>query len=293
MKENANPTIYKISKKGAREGNASRNTLVATPFLKRLDCELASEFDSPFHHDPSQILTPTERSIQCALSSIDESSRRSHEGKGKPLGLLHEAGIRTTYGNASQSKGGSNIFVDTRSLHPFKPISTPLDDNSEPSDGSKRNRRGPPLNNEWDGRRDPITNEEIFDIIRNIQDPEHPLTLEQLNVVNLDHVQVHDHLSSNTDANAHKHSTIDVKFTPTIPHCSMATLIGLCIRVKLLRSTPSRFKINVVINPGTHASEFAINRQLNDKERVIAALENVHLCKVVNKCIKNGMLDGQ
>ncbi len=77
--------------------------------------------------------------------------------------------------------------------------------------------------------------------------------------------------------------------SPTIPHCSMATLIGLCIRVKLLRSLPRRFKVTVKINPGTHASELAINRQLNDKERVIAALENVHLLSVVNKCISNGM----
>ena len=34
-----------------------------------------------------------------------------------------------------------------------------------------------------------------------------------------------------------------VEFTPTIPHCSQATLIGLCIRVKLLRTLPSRFKV--------------------------------------------------
>jgi metal-sulfur cluster biosynthetic enzyme len=52
-------------------------------------------------------------------------------------------------------------------------------------------------------------------------------------------------------------STVDVLFTPTIPHCSMATLIGLCIRVKLLRSLPPRFKVRVNIRAGTHASEEA------------------------------------
>lgn len=36
---------------------------------------------------------------------------------------------------------------------------------------------------------------------------------------------------------------VTVMFTPTIPHCSMATLIGLCIRVKLLRSLPRRLKV--------------------------------------------------
>jgi len=69
----------------------------------------------------------------------------------------------------------------------------------------------------------------------------------------------------------------------------MATLIGLCIRVKLLRSLPMNFKVFVNIRPGTHASEHAINRQLNDKERVRAALENEHLLGIVNKCISQGI----
>lgn len=65
----------------------------------------------------------------------------------------------------------------------------------------------------------------------------------------------------------------------------MATLIGLSLRVKLLRSLPSRVKCSVSITPGTHASESAINKQLADKERVAAALENKHLLGVVNKCL--------
>ena len=76
-----------------------------------------------------------------------------------------------------------------------------------------------------------------------------------------------------------------VRFTPTIPHCSMATLIGLCIRVKLARSLPRRYKVSVRIAEGTHSSEAAVNKQLNDKERVAAAMENKHLLEVVNKCL--------
>lgn len=83
----------------------------------------------------------------------------------------------------------------------------------------------------------------------------------------------------------HDSGVVQIQFTPTIPHCSMATLIGLCIRVKLLRSLPPRFKVKVRTAPGSHASETAVNKQLNDKERVAAALENTHLLDVVNKCI--------
>lgn len=78
---------------------------------------------------------------------------------------------------------------------------------------------------------------------------------------------------------------VHVNFTPTIPHCSMATLIGLSIRVQLLRCLPARFKVTVEVTPGTHISENAVNKQLADKERVAAALENTHLIKVINQCI--------
>jgi len=40
-----------------------------------------------------------------------------------------------------------------------------------------------------------------------------------------------------------------------------------------------------MIREGTHASEVAINKQLADKERVTAALENNHLLEVVNQCL--------
>ncbi|KAK6294672.1 hypothetical protein J4Q44_G00355020 [Coregonus suidteri] len=107
-----------------------------------------------------------------------------------------------------------------------------------------------------------------------INDPEHPLSLEELNVVEQVRVRVND-----------QENTVGVEFTPTIPHCSMATLIGLSIKVKLLRSLPERFKIDVHITPGTHASEDAVNKQLADKERVAAALENSQLLEVVNQCL--------
>ena len=123
--------------------------------------------------------------------------------------------------------------------------------------------------------RDPFDAREIFDLVRDINDPEHPLTLEQLNVVQLSDVAVDDGAGR-----------VAVVFTPTIPHCSMATLIGLAIRVKLLRSLPPRFKVDVSIAPGSHASEAAVNKQLADKERVAAALENGHLLDVVNQCLK-------
>ena len=77
-----------------------------------------------------------------------------------------------------------------------------------------------------------------------------------------------------------------MEFTPTVPHCSMSTLIGLSIRTQLNRSLPPKYKCSVRIAPGTHNTEAAINKQLADKERVAAALENPYLLDVVNRCIQ-------
>ena len=71
----------------------------------------------------------------------------------------------------------------------------------------------------------------------------------------------------------------------------MATLIGLMIRVKLLRGLPTRFKVDIYIKAGKHEQEKEINKQLNDKERVLAALENPSLLKMVNTGLRDSDRD--
>ena len=122
---------------------------------------------------------------------------------------------------------------------------------------------------------DPFDTRGIFDLIRCINDPEHPLTLEELNVVTESQVVI------SKEPNPFVH----IYFTPTIPGCSMATLIGLSIKVQLLRTLPTHFKCCIEITPDTHNSEHAINKQLADKERIAAALENPHLMQVIDQCL--------
>ncbi|KAL7421091.1 hypothetical protein Q5752_003975 [Cryptotrichosporon argae] len=123
-----------------------------------------------------------------------------------------------------------------------------------------------------DAAREAIDAEEVFDLLRSVTDPEHPVSLEQLRVVSREDI----HVSGDR---------VLVYLTPTIPHCSMSTLIGLSLRVRLLRALPSRFRVDLRIKPGSHQSEHAVNKQLNDKERVQAALENAHLLAVVEGCL--------
>lgn len=63
-------------------------------------------------------------------------------------------------------------------------------------------------------KRDKITKNEVFQIIRNIQDPEHPLTLEQLNVVRLELVEVVDLKGGDDDEDNNAYSITDVNCKP-------------------------------------------------------------------------------
>ncbi|KAK8953374.1 Glucan endo-1,3-beta-glucosidase 7 [Platanthera guangdongensis] len=82
------------------------------------------------------------------------------------------------------------------------------------------------------------------DSVRDIRDPEHPYSLEQLSVLSEESIIVDE-----------KSGRIQINFTPTVQHCSMATVIGLCLRVKLMQSFPPHFKVDINVSPGSHANE--------------------------------------
>ncbi|CAI0473428.1 unnamed protein product [Linum tenue] len=82
--------------------------------------------------------------------------------------------------------------------------------------------------------------------VRDIRDPEHPYSLEQLSVLSEESISVDDKLGR-----------ILITFTPTIQHCSMATVIGLCLRVKLQECFPPHYKVDIKVSPGSHADEEA------------------------------------
>lgn len=136
-------------------------------------------------------------------------------------------------------------------------------------------------------------------------DPEHPYTLEQLKVVDDESVEI-----SMDDGNT---CCIRVRFTPTVPHCNLASTIGLCIYEKLRRELPRVLKVQqylfvtipswifmlhqestqlkkIVIFRLFLVKVILVNKQVNDKERVIAALENPPLRELVEECIKENFM---
>ncbi|KAI0564547.1 MIP18 family protein FAM96A [Gracilaria domingensis] len=130
--------------------------------------------------------------------------------------------------------------------------------------------------------------EHIFEIIRDIRDPEYPHSLEELGVVKLEYVDV-----ENPPTDSPGYGTVSVQFHPTVPHCSLASMIGLSIRAKLKESEVLEpkgehyYKLKVICIEGTHNNYRDINKQLGDKERVSAAFENPRIMRLLRECTDN------
>ncbi|KAK6413210.1 hypothetical protein LTR95_017886, partial [Oleoguttula sp. CCFEE 5521] len=128
--------------------------------------------------------------------------------------------------------------------------------------------------------REEIDEQEIYDLISTISDPEHPTSLASLAVVNLPDIFITRPASSTS-----RLSTVTVLLTPTTAHCSLGTVIGLAVRVRLEQALPPRFRIDVQLKEGTHTTADAVNKQLADKELVAAAMENGTLVGVIRNML--------
>ncbi len=134
-----------------------------------------------------------------------------------------------------------------------------------------------------DAESEPIDEQEIYDLIATMSDPEHPITLGSLAVLSLPDISIKPTMPSRPSSNLR---TVTVLVTPTIQHCSLATVIGLGVRVRLEESLPPRFRVDVRIKEGTHSTADEVNKQLADKERVAAALWNPTLQSFIKKMLE-------
>ncbi|CAH8385086.1 unnamed protein product [Eruca vesicaria subsp. sativa] len=116
--------------------------------------------------------------------------------------------------------------------------------NANPVVQAKKERIARTLNQYKDDGLDPLDIYDILSSFLNIRDPEHPYSLEQLSVLSEDSITLDDNLNR-----------ILITFTPTIQHCSMATIIGLCLRAKLKECLPLHYKVDIRVSPGSHADE--------------------------------------
>ncbi|KAI4128831.1 MAG: hypothetical protein LQ338_002531 [Usnochroma carphineum] len=177
----------------------------------------------------------------------------------------------------------------SKSKRPFGVLSSAIPESAYTPDPFNPSSSSENESSEDEDEVEPIDEQEIYDLIAPIQDPEHPLTLGSLSVVNLPDISLTPTLPPSSLApasNLPPITTVTVLVTPTITHCSLATVIGLGVRVRLEQALPPRFRVDVRIKEGTHSTAEQVNRQLGDKERVAAALENGTLMGVLRKMLE-------
>jgi hypothetical protein len=204
-KENPNPIIHATDKRTHLTQSSAQ--LLGSEQIRRYALGLqfpprsVDDFYDDIETTPASLQmpsTPEERLVAMALSQVaypKEGPNSKESDKSPNLELLQNAGFPLLHYSQLQQAMKIPSFI--------------------PSGMTK------PKNTTH--KRDPFTAGEVFDIIRNIQDPEHPLTLEQLNVVRLELIKIVDlHpdiegneeiMESNEDGNKLQFSTVSVQFT--------------------------------------------------------------------------------
>ncbi|KAG5912999.1 hypothetical protein E4U61_007554 [Claviceps capensis] len=132
---------------------------------------------------------------------------------------------------------------------------------------------------------EPIDEQEIYDLVSTISDPEHPVSLGQLSIVNINDI----HITPSPACGVPDSNTlvqVMVEITPTVTHCSLATVLGLGVRARLEKCLPPNYRVDVICRENTHSQDDQVNKQLADKERVAAALENDSLKGVLDKMLE-------
>ena len=232
-KENPNPIIHTTNKHSHASNIPAASPLIGSAAIRRYhlggspspsnsqQIDPTTEWNNTLDYDTSSIyqwgsITAEDRSVALALSAAAHASsttdNNNENSSSTRLDILQQAGFALynpktihkqckaiRYPSFTPSKHTTKINIESTE---WQTLQTEKEEEEE------------------EEKRDTITPNEIFDIVRNIQDPEHPLTLEQLNVVRLELITVVDlkgtSCSSNDSDNndiRKKFSTVHVQFT--------------------------------------------------------------------------------
>jgi hypothetical protein len=146
-----------------------------------------------------------------------------------------------------------------------------------------------------------FSREAVFQMIRHIRDPEHPHSLEDLGVVSLDGIYFCRHRRRGEKIAREKSiepvgesvgpPVLSVALVPTIPHCSLISIIGLSVLWVLRKVVPPGYEIELIVEEESHLSGAEVTKQLNDRERVEAAFENNAIIESVEGTLSAELLE--
>ncbi len=125
----------------------------------------------------------------------------------------------------------------------------------------------------------------IFTLIKKIRDPEFPYFLYVLNIITIEKILIENYILN-------QNINININVAPTYNMCTMSSIIGLSIENIIYNEysglvLKNYFPINwnwkycITILPAFHIKGLTITKQLNDKERISAAIENFSIRNIV------------
>ena len=117
----------------------------------------------------------------------------------------------------------------------------------------------------------------ILDHLRNVLDPEHPISIVDLKIVTEDDITI-------TNGN------ILIKFKPTSPFCPMGAVIGLVIKKAITDVTGKKVKVEV--REGTHVREEYVNNLINDEENYNTTIKKLEQSGLLARCLPSDSIKG-
>ena len=208
-KENPNPIIHSTNKYSHASNIPAASPLIGSASIRRYNLgspspsnsqqlniiDPTTEWNNTLDYDTSSIyqsgsITAEDRSVALALSAAAHASSTTDNNENNTstvskLDILQQAGF-ALYNPKTIHKQCKAIrypsFTPSKHKSKINTESTEWQTLHTTAEKEKKDEE----------KRDTITPNEIFDIVRNIQDPEHPLTLEQLNVVRMELIKVVD-----------------------------------------------------------------------------------------------------
>jgi ATP-binding protein involved in chromosome partitioning len=112
-----------------------------------------------------------------------------------------------------------------------------------------------------------LNKQQILDVLKDVQDPEMPTSILELDMVNEDDITI---VSDNK---------VKLTFKPTSEMCPMGSIIGVLIKKKLKDALGVDAEVKV--RPGTHMNEEMVNDIINSKakyEQIVKRLEDAGIC---------------
>ena len=116
-----------------------------------------------------------------------------------------------------------------------------------------------------------VTKQEVMDVLKKVNDPEHPIPITDLNIVNEDSISI-------------EGDKIKIDFRPTVPFCPMGGAIGVIIKYALEKELGKEVEVQVAC--GSHAQEDMLNQMLSDRKQYEELLERLKQSGLLQTCYK-------